>query len=131
MTDLYVDSSALLKRVFVETQSSTVREILRTRNANGDLIATSELAWVEVSRALLRAGVRDVDAELSAAFAGVAPQPMDSVVMTRARTIDPASLRSLDAIHLSAAISLGVTEMLTFDQRLTDAAESVGVKAIP
>lgn len=45
--------------------------------------------------------------------------------------LGPPGLRSLDAIHLSAAITLGVAEMLTFDQRLAEAAESLGVKAIP
>jgi uncharacterized protein len=40
-------------------------------------------------------------------------------------------LRSLDAIHLSAAINLGAVEMLTYDHRLAEAAESLGVKAIP
>jgi hypothetical protein len=42
-----------------------------------------------------------------------------------------ASLQPLDAIHLSAAISLGAVEMLTYDRRLAEAAESLGVKAIP
>lgn len=131
MTDLYVDTSALLKRVFVEAESAQVRAILRARGSNGDLIAASELAWVEVSRALLRAGVNDVDATLATACSGIARQPVDSVVMTRARTIGPATLRSLDAIHLASAISLGVLEILTFDARLAQAAEDVGVKVIP
>ena len=131
MTDLYVDTSALLKRVFVEAESPQIRTILRARSARGDLMVASELAWVEVSRALLRAGVGDVDAALSAACAGIARQPIDSAVMARARTIGPAILRSLDAIHLSSAISLGVVEILTFDARLAEAAEAVGVKAIP
>lgn len=131
MTALYVDTSALLKRIFVEAESSQVREILRTRIEKGDLIAASELAWVEVSRALLRAGVGDVETVLSAACSGVARQRVDSTVLTRACTIGPGHLRSLDAIHLSAALSLGAVEMLTFDERLAQAAKSVGVKAIP
>lgn len=131
MTDLYVDTTALLKRVFIEPESSQVRAILRARSASGALIAASELAWVEVARALLRAGVSDVDSNLSAACAGIARHPLDSDVTRRARTIGPATLRSLDAIHLSAAISIGAVEMLTFDRQLAAAAASVGVKAIP
>jgi uncharacterized protein len=131
LTSLYVDTSALLKRVFLEAESTQVREILRTRSTSGDLLAASELAWVEVSRALLRAGVRDTDAMVGAACAGIARQPIDPVVMVRARTIGPSTLRSLDAIHLSAAIGLGTVEMLTFDERLAEAAETVGIKAIP
>lgn len=131
MTGLYLDTSALLKRVFVEGESSQVLAILRERSAAGDLIASSELAWVEVARALARAGVPDVSEVLRAACTGVARQPLTPAVMQRARTIGPAGLRSPDAIHLSAAISLGSTEMLTYDHRLAAAAESLGVRAIP
>lgn len=131
MTDLYVDTSALLKRVFIEEESPQVLAILRERSAAGDLIASSELAWLEIARAISRAGVAGVDELLHAACTGIARQPLTPVVMQRARTIGPASLRSLDAIHLSAAISLGAVEMLTYDRRLAEAAESLGVKAIP
>jgi predicted nucleic acid-binding protein len=131
LTNLYVDASALLKRVFIEEESSQVLAILRARSAAGDLIASSELAWVEVARAISRAGVPDVGEVLRAACTGVARQPLTTVVMQRARTIGPSGLRSLDAIHLSAAISLGAVEMLTYDRRLAEAAESLGVKAIP
>jgi uncharacterized protein len=131
LTDLYVDTSALLKRVFIEEESPQVLAILRERSAAGDLIASSELAWVEVARAISRAGVPDISEVLRAACTGVARQPLTPAVMQRARTIGPTSLRSLDAIHLSAAISLGAVEMLTYDRRLAEAAESLGVKAIP
>jgi predicted nucleic acid-binding protein len=131
MTDLYVDTSALLKRLFAEDESAQVRSILRQRSDAGDLLASSELAWVEVARAVLRAGVSDVDAAVSDACAGIALHPLSPPVMNRARRIGPATLRSLDAIHLASAVSLGVTEMLTFDRRLADAAEAVGVRAIP
>ena len=131
MTGLYVDTSALLKRIFIEDESPQVREVLRAHNANGNLIASSELTWVEVARALLRAGVGDVATELDAACSGIARQPLSPTVMSRARAIGPSSLRSLDGIHLAAAVSIGATEMLTFDRRLADAADAVGVKAVP
>jgi len=131
VTDLYVDTSALLKRVFTEAESPQVLAILRERSAAGDLIAASELAWVEVARAISRADVGGVDELLRTACTGIARQPLTTAVMQRARTIGPANLRSLDAIHLSAAISLGAVEMLTYDRRLAEAAESLGVKAIP
>lgn len=131
MTDLYVDTSALLKRLFVEDASAEVRAILRQRSVRGDLVASSELAWVEVARALLRADVSDVDAAISDACAGIARYPLSPAVMSRARRIGPTTLRSLDAIHLASAIALGVTELLTFDRRLAQAAQSLGLKAIP
>jgi len=131
LTDLYVDTSALLKRVFAEEESPQVRAILRARSTAGDLIASSELAWVEVARAISRAGVTGEEELLRAACNGVARQPLTPVVMQRARSIGPAGLRTLDAIHLSAAISLGAVEMLTYNRRLAEAAETLGMKAIP
>ncbi|MDQ2955514.1 MAG: type II toxin-antitoxin system VapC family toxin [Actinomycetota bacterium] len=131
MTELYVDTSALLKRVFIEEESAQVLAILRERTTAGDLVASSELAWVEVARAISRAGVSNASEVLRAACTGIARQSLTPVVMQRARTIGPASLRSLDAIHLAAAISLGAVQMLTYDRRLAEAAESLGVTAIP
>lgn len=131
MTGLYVDTSALLKRVFIEEESPQVRAMLRERSTAGELIASSDLAWVEVARALSRAGVTEVSEVLHAACTGVARQPLTPAVLQRARTIGPAGLRSLGAIHLSAAITLGAVEMLTYDRRLAKAAESLGVRAVP
>jgi predicted nucleic acid-binding protein len=130
VTDLYVDTSALLKRVFVEPESSHVREVRKSRSEAGDLLVASELAWVEVARALSRAGVSDIDGVLGAACSGIARHPLDSTVMTRARTIGPANLRSPDAIHLAAAISVGAVEILTFGHRMAEAAETVGLRAV-
>jgi predicted nucleic acid-binding protein len=65
------------------------------------------------------------------ACAGVAKQPLEPIVMERARSIGPVGLRSLDAIHLSAAVTLGAGEIPTFDDRLAQAADLLGIKAIP
>lgn len=126
-----MDTSALLKRVFIEEESPQVLAILRERSAAGDLIASSELVWAEIARAISRAGVTGADEVLRAACTGIARQPLTPAVMQRAQIIGPPSLRTLEAIHLSAAISLDASEMLTYDRRLAGAAESLGMKAIP
>ena len=131
MNVLYVDSSAALKRIFLEAETDLVGSTLRSRVNSGDLIAASTLTWVEVTRSVLRARPADAEAQVDAALSGIAELPLDETVMTRARWIGPPTLRSLDAIHLAAALVLGATEMLTFDMRLAAAARSVGVKAIP
>jgi uncharacterized protein len=128
---LYVDSSALLKRLFQEEESNIVRALLAERTDQAVLVASSELAWVEIARAVRRVGVADVSGAVSSACSGVAPQRLDSRVLARARHVGPATLRSLDAIHLAAAVTLGATQILTFDLRLATAAESVGVRAVP
>lgn len=131
MSALYVDSSALLKRLFPEAESSMVRALLADRTDQAVLIASSELAWLEVARTVRRAGVADVDSAVRGACSGIARHRLDSKVLESAHRIGPASLRSLDAIHLAAAVILGAAEILTFDARLAAAAESVGVRAVP
>jgi uncharacterized protein len=128
---LYVDSSALLKRLFREEESGIVRALLADRTEQAVLVASSELAWVEVARAVRRAGAADVESAVTSACSGIARQPLDSIVLERARHIGPASLRTLDAIHLAAAVTLGATQILTFDARRATAAESLGVQAVP
>jgi predicted nucleic acid-binding protein len=44
----YIDSSALLKRVVREGDSSALRAFLRERDSDGDLLTASSPAWVEV-----------------------------------------------------------------------------------
>ena len=41
-----------------------------------------------------------------------------------------AGLRSLDALHLVAATRIGVDGLLTFDERMADAARELGVPVI-
>ena len=131
MSTLYVDSSALLKRLFQEKESKIVRTLLVDRTDQAVLVASSQLAWLEIARAVRGAGVADVDGAVSGACSGIAPHRLDSQVLERARHIGPASLRSRDAIHLAAAVMLGATQILTFDQRLAVAAESLGLIAVP
>lgn len=131
MTALYVDSSAALKRVFLETGSDLVSQLLRARVAGGTVVAASTLTWIEMTRSVLRAGVDEAETRVVTALSGIAELPLDDAVLDAARRIGPPSLRSLDAIHLASAVTLRATEILTFDLRLADAARSVGMKAIP
>ena len=53
--------------------------------------------------------------------------------MHQAARLDPPLLRSLDAIHLASALSLGndLGAMLTFDRRLAQAALQAGIPVFP
>lgn len=127
MTILYVDSSALLKRVILEPESSAVRLLLREADADGHLITASSLAWLEVWRSLRRAGVADVTATVNSALSGVASFPLRDSVVLRARQVGNDALRSLGAIHLASALAVGADSILTYDDRLADSAAAVGL----
>jgi len=117
----YVDSSALLKRVVHERESGALRSMLAEANAAGHLLSSSSVAWVEVWRSLRRAGVAEVKAAANRALAGIAEFPLDDTVLHRARMVGTDELRSLDAVRLAAAVTLGAHSIVTYDQRLARA----------
>ena len=55
-----------------------------------------------------------------------------SSVFEEAGRLDPSLLRSLDAIHLASALDLGddLEGLVTYDDRLAEAAEANGVAAV-
>ena len=130
MTIIYADTSALIKRVVIEHESPAVRTMLREGNAAGDVVAASELVWLEVWRTLRRAVVDDLESAADAALRGIAEIPLTSDILVRARRIGPATLRSLDAIHLTSAVVIGATTMLTYDARLARASADFGFDVI-
>lgn len=53
-------------------------------------------------------------------------------VLTEAASIDPATLRSLDAVHLATALSIReeIGVFVTYDQRLAGAAAEQGLVVV-
>jgi predicted nucleic acid-binding protein len=49
-------------------------------------------------------------------------------ILRRAAGLSSAELRTLDAVHLATAERVGVTEILTYDRRLSAAAEQLGLR---
>lgn len=122
---VYLDSSALLKRVFAESESGALVAAVRAY-ADGDAaLVASSLAWVEVSRAVRAAdtaGRMDIDAVVDTALSGILDKPITAEVVALARRLAPPVLRSLDAIHLASALLLDVDVIVSYDARLLAAA---------
>ena len=126
MSGLYLDSSALVKLVVSEPESVGLHRFL----VDWPERLTSALAAVEVRRALRRARV-GVAAQRrgEALLARVALIAIDDDVLQAASRVSPAELRSLDAIHLATALSLGsdLGGMIPYDERLASAARGARV----
>ncbi len=58
---------------------------------------------------------------MNAALSGVAEHSLVAEVVALARWVNPAVLRSLDAIHLVSALLLDADVVLTYDQHLAEA----------
>jgi len=129
---LYVDTSALLKRYVHERDSDVAISLMET----DAVLVTSRLTEVEVRRNLARlldtesaqAAKRTFNEDLDA-FALVS---LDATTCSEAARIAEQTLcRSLDALHLSAALRTGsATTLLTFDMRQAQAARSLGLAVI-
>jgi predicted nucleic acid-binding protein len=131
VTACYLDASALVKLVSDEAESAAARAFVARHSAR----LTSRIAAVEVGRALLRKGSESVPLATdvaNAAFSGVSIVELDAAIATRAASLSPTSLRSLDAIHLASALALGgeLDEFVTYDLRLADAARAAGLNVI-
>jgi predicted nucleic acid-binding protein len=123
---IYLDSSAIAKLWRHERESDAMRSWWSTSD---ETVISSRIALVEVLRLLRRdAAPEDVHAAARRVLASVATVPVDST-LEEAVEIDPVPIRSLDAIHLAAARSLGraLTALCTYDERMAAAARSQGI----
>ncbi len=116
----YVDSSAVVKLVVRENESAALRRYLR-----GRALVSSALAGVEVTRAIMPHGaptLRTAREVLSC----IGLIRINAKVLSRAATMDPADLRTLDAIHLATASLLGESlhRFVCYDRRLASAANA-------
>jgi hypothetical protein len=124
---LYLDSSALVKLVKREAESDALRRYLRKRGTDNRV--TSALARVEVVRAVAGGGAVAV-AHAWRQLARIDQISLDRELLDLAATLAPGvMLRSLDAVHLAAARSIGsdLGAVLTYDRRMQDAAGALGL----
>lgn len=90
---------------------------------------SSTLLVVEAERACARFGARYVP-RVRDALAGTSLLAIDDAVLAAAAALEPIELRSLDAIHLATALSLGddLGAMYVYDRRLAEAARAAGLR---
>lgn len=120
----YFDSSAIVKLILAETESAAVRSWAASQR----YLITCDLARVEVPRAVRSVAAAGV-AEVLNALLPFEFVTLDQAVYERAATIEPLSLRTLDAIHIAAALTLGpdLAGIVTYDRRMAAAARSLGI----
>lgn len=123
MSDVaYLDTSALVKLALVEDESSALRHAL----PGWPRRISSRLAVVEVLRAVRR---RDAAAEPIARnlLTRIPLIAIGDRILAAAAHLEPAGIRSLDAIHLATALRFGegLAAFVSYDGRQLDAAEAL------
>lgn len=122
----YFDTSALAKLVMVEDETQALRHWIGDRDDVPSV--TCDLTRTELMRA-----ARPIDPDLLVrvreVLDGLTIVEVPTALFSAAGRLEPATMRSLDAIHLAAALDLGddLDVLVTYDERLAAAARSHGL----
>jgi predicted nucleic acid-binding protein len=121
---VYLDSSALVKLVVREAESAALAGHL----ADHPNRVSCALVRVEVPLAVRSHGRAAMD-RARALLKTISLLRLDDSLLDAAAALGADGLRSLDAIHLAGATALGqgLTELITYDRRMTDAARDLGL----
>ncbi len=122
---VYVDTSALAALLKPEPESESLERWLDDTSAT---LVSSDLLETELRRVAVRDGLSQTD--VTALLDGVALAALDRAVFRNAGFLPMEMLRTLDALHLEAAIRLDADALVTYDHRLAQAAESAGLTVI-
>lgn len=127
----YVDSSALVKLVRHEPETAALRTFLGEAD-----VASCDLVLTELPRAIRRAATVDplLPVETLIGHTGhlidaIALRSVDRSLLLAAGAIAEPALRSLDAIHLAAAIDILPHDgFVSYDERQSAAARLAGLR---
>lgn len=122
----YVDTSALAKLLLDEPESPALRTALHGRR-----VISSEIAAAELLRTVARRAPGYEPAAL-ALLRAADLVPVSSRILLAAARLLPATLGTLDAVHLGTALLLGpsAAPFLTYDRRLARAAGTAGLDVL-
>lgn len=124
----YLDTSALVKLVVREAESTALRSWIESEGA---VLVSSDLARTELMRAVSRAsGNYLLQARL--VLDSITILTISTAIFESAGRLSPSTLRTLDALHLASALELGddLEALITYDDRLADACMANGIPTL-
>jgi predicted nucleic acid-binding protein len=128
---IYLETSALVKLIRIEAESDDLADWLDERAEIRWI--TSALTEVELPRAIRAVAPLGLPA-LPTVLARLDRFEIDPVIRATAAAYADPALRSLDAIHLAtaqtAASAAPLTALVTYDNRLSEAADAIGITVI-
>jgi uncharacterized protein len=126
---IYVDTSALVKLVVVEAESAALRRYFE--DFPHDTQFAAALARTELVRAVVRQGSIEVIENARLALSKLDLVAVSNTLLDAAGTIAPPELRTVDAIHLAAALTAPeLRAMVTYDGRMAEAAGNAGIVVV-
>ena len=128
MSFFYVDSSAIVKLIWSEAESSALAEFVLSDERSAKTLITSAVSRIEVLRATRRrdGSLLSRAREVLEAFSQF---EITEAIMETAAMVGSPNLRALDAIHLATAMenASGMRALITYDTRLAQAARELGL----
>lgn len=124
----YIDTSAAAKLVVTEAETDALRTYLLSQPAPP---VASDLTRTELLRATRRSAALHTTTA-RAVLDTFTLLTVSTQLFEQAALLDPPELRTLDAIHLACALSLGddLEYLISYDHRLADAAASLGLRVL-
>jgi hypothetical protein len=124
----YLDTSAAVKLVIAERGSTALRRWLASRD---EQMVSSDLLRTELLRATRRVAAEQM-VQVRAVLDALILVTLSTAVCERAAMLEPDLLRSLDALHLAAALEIGdeLEAMVTYDHRLAQDAQTLGISVV-
>jgi len=124
----YLDTSAAVKLVVVERGTKALQRWVASRDGQ---IVSSDLLRTELLRAARRAAPQQV-VRARAVLDSLILVTLSTAVFERAATLEPDLLRSLDSLHLAAALEIGdeLEGIVTYDRRLAEGARALGITVV-
>ena len=126
MSGWYLDTSAALKLLIEEAESSALA--IELDEQEPELVAC-HLLETELRRVVHRVDQLTHEA-VTELLDSVDLYDVPASLYREAGYLPGASLRSLDALHLAAAVRIGVDNLVTYDTRLSDAARDLGIAVV-
>lgn len=126
MSQWYLDTSAALKLLVEEPESEALARELDSEQP--DLVA----CWL-LETELRRVAHREpalAQQLVSELLDGVDLYEVPASLFREAGLLPGANLRSLDALHLAAAVRIGVDRVVTYDAPMGDSARSLGLDVL-
>lgn len=126
MSRWYLDTSAALKLLIDEAESESLAQVIDGESP--ELVA----CWL-LETELRRAAQREpaLSQEVVTTFLdGVNLYAVPASLFREAGLLPGGSLKSLDAIHLAAAVRIGVDRLVTYDVRMAHSGRHLGLSVI-
>ncbi len=127
MGAVYIDTSALGRVLLDEPDKSAIKNALE----GFDQVIASRLLRIELRRIGLKRGLLD---RVESLLADISLIPLEDRILTATETLTPASVGTLDAIHLATAIQLAkagkLNALMTYDKGLAVGAHEHGITVL-